>query len=70
MDAREQEMALEIMKMRPEALKIAKPTIAGNEATFKVEGKEGGGVSTGTIKMQLEDGKWKVLEDKWSTVIK
>lgn len=70
MDAREQEMALEIMKMRPEALKIAKPTIAGNEATFKAEGKEGGGISTGTIKMQMEDGKWKVLEDKWSTVIK
>ncbi len=70
MDAREQEMVLEMMKMRPEALKIAKPAIAGNEATFKAEGKEGTGLSTGTIKMQLEDGKWKVLEDKWSTVIK
>ena len=70
MDPREQEMVLEMMKMRPEALKIAKPSIAGNEATFKAEGKEGTGLSTGTIKMQLEDGKWKVLEDKWSTVIK
>jgi hypothetical protein len=70
MDAKEQEMVLELMKMRPEALKIAKPAITGNEATFKAEGKEGGGVSTGTIKMQQEDGKWKVLEDKWSTVIK
>ena len=70
MDAKEQEMVLEMLKMKPEALKIAKPAIAGNEATFKAEGKEGTGVSTGTIKMQLEDGKWKVLEDKWSTVIK
>ena len=70
MDAREQEMVLEVMKMRPEALKIAKPAIAGSEATFKAEGKEGTGDSTGTIKMQLEDGKWKVLEDKWSTVMK
>ena len=70
MDAKEQEMVLEMMKMRPEVLKIAKPAITGNEATFKAEGKEGTGDSTGTIKMQLEDGKWKVLEDKWSTVIK
>ena len=70
MDAKEQEMVFEIMKMRPEELKIAKPAVAGNEATFKAEGKEGTGLSTGTIKMQLEDGKWKVLEDKWSTVIK
>lgn len=70
MDAKEQEMVLEMMKMRPEALKIAKPAIAGSEATFKAEGKEGTGVSTGTIKMLLEDGRWKVLEDKWSTVIK
>ncbi|MFI5293824.1 MAG: hypothetical protein ACHQ0Y_02225 [Thermodesulfovibrionales bacterium] len=70
MDAKEQEMVLEMMKMRPEALKIAKPAIAGSEATFKAEGKEGTGVSTGTIKMLLEDGRWKVLEDKWSGVIK
>jgi len=70
MDAKEQEMVLEMMKLRPEALKIAKPAIEGKEATFKAEGKEGTGISTGTIKMQLEDGKWKVLEDKWSTVIK
>jgi hypothetical protein len=70
MDAKEQEMVFEMMKMRPEVLKIAKPAITGNEATFKAEGKEGTGDSTGTIKMQLEDGKWKVLEDKWSTVIK
>jgi len=70
MDAKEQEMVLEMMKMRPEALKIAKPVIAGNEATFMAEGKEGTGVSTGTIKMQMEDGRWKVLEDKWSSVFK
>ena len=70
MDAKDQEMVLELMKMRPEALKMAKPTIGGSEATFKAEGKEGTGLSTGTIKMLLEGGKWKVLEDKWSTVFK
>jgi len=70
MDAKEQEMVLEMMRMRPEALKMAKPVIAGKEATFRAEGKEGAGVSTGTIKMLLEDGRWKVLEDKWSSVFK
>jgi hypothetical protein len=70
MDAKEQEMALDILKMRPETLKIEKPAISGNEASFKAEGKEGTGEATGTIKMQLEGGSWKVLEDKWSTVFK
>jgi hypothetical protein len=68
MDAKEQAIVIEMMKMRPEALKISKPTIEGNTAAFKAEGKEGTGESTGTIRMQLEDGRWKVLEDKWSSV--
>ena len=69
-DPKEQGMVLEMMRMRPEAVKIEKPKITGNEATFKAEGKEGKNVSTGNIKMQQEGGSWKVLEDKWSTVIK
>lgn len=69
-DSKEREMALELMKMRPEKIKIEKPIITGDEATFKVEGKEGSDLSTGSIKMLLEDGKWKVLEDKWKTISK
>jgi len=56
--------------MRPEAVKISKPTVSGNEASFKAEGKEGKNISTGSIKMVKEGGAWKVLEDKWSTEIK
>ncbi len=69
-DPREQAMGLELMRMRPEVVKISKPSLAGNEASFKVEGKEGKNISTGSIKMQQEGVVWKVLEDKWSTVIK
>ncbi len=70
MEGKEQEMLLDVMKMRPEKLKIEKPVIAGNEAVFKVSGKEGSAVSTGTIKMVNENGTWKVLEDKWTIVSK
>jgi len=69
-DPKDQAMAMGLMQMRPESIKIAKPATTGNEATFKAEGLEGTGLSTGTVKMLLEDGAWKVLEDKWSTVYK
>jgi hypothetical protein len=69
-DPRDQAMVMDLMKMRPAAIEIAEPVIAGNEATFKAEGKEGTGVSTGAIKMTMENGQWTVLEDKWSTVFK
>jgi hypothetical protein len=69
-DPKDQAMVMDLMKMRPETITIAKPTMTDNEATFTAEGKEGTGEATGTIKMQLEEGQWKVLEDKWSTVYK
>jgi len=54
------------LKMRPAKIKIAKPTIAGDKASFTVEGLGASGEkATGSIKMILEDGKWKVSEDKW-----
>lgn len=70
MDGKEREMVLDIMKMRPEQLKIEKPSITGDQATFKASGKEGSAISTGSIKMVIENGTWKVLEDKWQSVSK
>jgi uncharacterized protein YgiM (DUF1202 family) len=70
MDSKEREMVLDFLKMRPEQLKIEKPSITGDQATFKVSGKEGSGVSTGSIKMIIENGTWKLLEDKWESVSK
>jgi len=45
-------------------IKVSKPTLAGNEVSFKVEGKEGNNLFTGSVKMQIEGGSWKVFEDK------
>ena len=70
MDSKEREMVLDILKMRPEQLKIEKPSITGDQATFKASGKEGSAVYTGSIKMVIENGTWKVLEDKWQSVSK
>jgi hypothetical protein len=50
------------MKMGPEALRY-QTDHCGDQATFRPRAERGR--STGTIKMQLEEGKWKVLEDKW-----
>ena len=70
MDSKEREMVLDVLKMRPEQLKIEKPSITGDQATFKASGKEGSAVSTGSIKMVIENGTWKVLEDKWESTSK
>ena len=70
MDSKDREMVLDVLKMRPEQLKIEKPSITGDQAIFKASGKEGSSVSTGSIKMIMEDGTWKVLEDKWESVSK
>ena len=70
MDGKDREMVLDVLKMRPEQLKIEKPSIAGDQAIFKASCKEGSSVSTGSIKMIMEDGTWKVLEDKWESVSK
>ena len=70
MDSKERAMVLDILKMRPEQLKIEKPLITGDQASFKVSGKEGSSVSTGSIKMVIENGTWKMLEDKWQSTSK
>jgi hypothetical protein len=56
--------------MRPEKVKLGKPTITGDQASFKAEGNEGSAISTGSIKMVIENGRWKVEEDKWETIQK
>jgi hypothetical protein len=69
-DAKEREIALELLKMRPENLKVRKPDIAGDRAFFTVEGTEGSAMATGSITMIREGGIWKVLEDKWKVTSK
>ena len=67
MDGREREMVLELFKMRPKEVKINKPVVSGDQASFTVEDREiSGEKSTGAVKMVLEEGAWKVLEDKWT----
>ena len=70
MGTKELAMVLDLLKLRPEKLKIEKPVLKGEEASFTATGKEGSATSTGSIKMILEGGEWKVLEDKWSSVSK
>lgn len=70
MEGKERAMLLDVLKMRPEKVKLGKPTITGDQASFKAEGKEGSAISTGSIKMVIENGRWKVLEDKWETIQK
>ncbi len=67
MDSKELDMMLDDMGMRPEQVRINKPSITRDQAVFKVSGKEGSTVFTGSIKMVIENGTWKVLEDKWES---
>jgi hypothetical protein len=47
-------------------VKIGTPAIAGDSASFTVHGSmRPGEEARGSVKMVLEEGKWKVLEDKW-----
>jgi hypothetical protein len=60
---------INFLRVRPSKIKIGKPVIADDEASFTVEGSESTGEkATGSIKMILEDGKWKVAEDKWKLI--
>jgi hypothetical protein len=69
-ESKERRILLADMKIRPEKLRIKKPLITGGQAVFKVSGKEGSTVSTGSIKMVIENGTWKVLEEKWQNISK
>jgi hypothetical protein len=65
------EAMIDTLKMRPPKIKIGKPTVTSDKASFTVEGS-GGDIkkAIGSIKMVLEDGRWKVLEDKWKITSK
>jgi hypothetical protein len=67
MDQPTREMAVEVLRMKPERIKIGKPVVTGQAASFKVEGfPPAGEKATGSVKMVIEDGTWKILEDKWA----
>ena len=58
-----------IQSMQAKDIKITGGTMTGNAATLNVTGKDsmGGGVSTGTIDMVMEDNQWKVKQDSWKS---
>jgi hypothetical protein len=61
------EMVIAVLKARPAKIKIGNPSISGDKASFSVEGLDNAGQKAiGSIKMVMEEGKWKVSEDKWS----
>jgi hypothetical protein len=67
-DEKERQMAVEVFKMRPTDVKITKPSITDDTASFSVHGSlRYGEKATGSVKMVLEEGKWKVREDKWAS---
>jgi hypothetical protein len=60
-----------VLTQRPSEVKIGTPAIAGNSASFTVHGSmRSGEEATGSVKMVLEGGKWKVREDKWKITSK
>jgi hypothetical protein len=60
------EALMYVLAQRPSEVKIGTPSIAGNSASFTIHGSMGPGEEAmGSVKMVLEDGKWKVSEDKW-----
>jgi hypothetical protein len=65
------EAMIDTLKMRPSKIKIGKPTVTSDKASFTVEGT-GGDIekAIGSIKMILENGSWKVLKDKWEITSK
>jgi hypothetical protein len=58
-----------IQSMQAKEIKITGGTMSGNTATLNATGKDsmGGGVSTGTIDMVMEDNQWKVKQDSWKS---
>ncbi len=70
-DKGRREAMIDTLKMRPAKIKVGKPTVASDKASFTVEGA-GADIkkAIGSIKMILENGGWKVLEDKWEITSK
>ncbi|MGD0918039.1 MAG: hypothetical protein ABSB22_16425 [Thermodesulfobacteriota bacterium] len=60
------EAVMFVMTQRPSEAKIGTPAIAGDSASFTVHGSmQFGEEATGSVKMVVEEGKWRVREDKW-----
>jgi len=61
------EALLYLFTQRPSEVRISTPAISGNTASITVHGSiRLGEEATGSIKMVLEGGQWKVSEDKWT----
>ena len=61
-----------IQAMMAKDIKVTGGTMTASEATLNATGKDqmGGGETTGTISMVLEDKQWKVKEDSWKSTMK
>jgi hypothetical protein len=60
-----------VLTQRPSEVEIGPPVISGNSASFTIHGSlPSGEEATGSVKMILEDEKWKVSEDKWKITLK
>lgn len=71
MDEDTRKAMLEIMKSNPPEIRIGKPAMAGNTATFPVEGLNLPTTKTSAeITMIKEGDAWKVEKEKWSTTSK
>ena len=73
-DAYDKEMREAVMytlQMRPAKITISKPTVEGDNVSLTINGSSKyGEKATGSVKMVLEGGTWRVLEDKWEFTTK
>lgn len=51
--------------MKPAELTIKNANVQADTAELTVEGSRGGKMPSATIKMKLEKGMWKIVEEKW-----
>jgi hypothetical protein len=71
MDADTRKAMLEIMKSNPPEIRLGKPVMAGNTATFPVEGLNLPTTKTSAEVTMIKEGDaWKVEKEKWSTTSK
>ena len=68
-DKDSQNMISELCKSRPDEVKINKPFVSSSQVSFTVTGiSRLGEKATGNVQMLNEQGKWKVLQDKWEFI--
>lgn len=71
MDGDARKAMLEIMRNNPPEIRVSKPVIAGDKATFAVEGMNLPTTRTSAeVTMVKEGDAWKVEKEKWSTTSK